>query len=54
MSESKETKKIKAVALYEQTPKHVEPDPNPNKNSLFFAPKRQKKLPINWIKSKAE
>ena len=33
MPEWKETKKIKVVALYEQTPKQVEPDPNP-KNSL--------------------
>ena len=29
MSELKETKKIKVVALYEQTPQQIEPDPNP-------------------------
>ena len=32
-------KKIKVVALYELTPKQVEPYPNP-KNSLFLAPKK--------------
>ena len=37
MSELKETKKIKVVALYEQTPKQFEPDPN-EQNSPFFAP----------------
>ena len=37
MSELKGTKKIKVVALYDYTPKQVEPDPNP-KNSLFFLP----------------
>ena len=42
MLEWKETKKIKVVALYEQTPKQVEPDPNP-KNSLF-CPKSPKNL----------
>ena len=29
MSEFKETKKIKVVALYQQTPKQFEPDSNP-------------------------
>ena len=38
MSELKERKKIKIVAIYEKTPKQFEPDPNP-KNILFFAPK---------------
>ena len=52
MSELKETKKIKVVALYEQTPKQVEPDSNP-KNSLLFAPKAQKiTLKLDKIKSK--
>ena len=53
MSELKETKKIKVFALYEQTKKQFEPDPNP-KNSLFLAQQSQKKLPINQIKSKAK
>ena len=52
MSELKETKKIKFVALYEQIPIKLEPDPNP-KNSLFFVPKSRKKLPLNQIKLKA-
>ena len=32
MSELKETKKMKIIALYEQTPKQFEPDPNPQKS----------------------
>ena len=51
MSELKETKKTKFVALYEQTPKQFEPDSNPQ-NSLFFAAKSQKS-PLNQIKLKA-
>ena len=43
MSEFKETKKMEIIALYEQTPKQFEPDPNPQ-NSLFVAPKSQKKI----------
>ena len=42
MPELKETKKMKIIALYEQTPKQSEPDPNPQ-NSRFFAPKKLKK-----------
>ena len=53
MSELKETKKKKFFALYEQTKKQFEPDPN-SKNSLFFAPQSQEKLPINQIKLKAK
>ena len=52
MSELKETRKIKVIALYEQTPKQFEFDPNPQKPS-FFAPKSQKKLPLNQIELKA-
>ena len=52
MSELKERKKIKVVSLFEQTPKQVEPDPNP-KNSLFLAPKSQKELRLKQIKLKA-
>ena len=52
MSELKETKKIKVVALYQYTPKQVEPDPNP-KNTLCFCPKKQNKIPLNKIKLKA-
>ena len=37
----KKTKKIKVVALYEQTTKQFEPDLNPQ-NSLFFAPTPKK------------
>ena len=51
MSEMKETKKTKVVALYEQTPKQVGPNPNP-KNSLFFAPKSQKKSTLELDKAK--
>ena len=51
MSELKETKKIKVVALYEQTQKQFEHDPNPP-NSLFFAPKSQK-INLKLDKSKA-
>ena len=40
MSELKETKKVKDVALYEQTPKQFEPDINPQ-NSLFLPQKSQ-------------
>ena len=46
MSELKETKKIKVVALYEQTPKQFEPQ-----NSLLL-PKKKKNL--NQIKLKAK
>ena len=53
MSELKKTNKIKVFALYEQTKKQFEPEPNP-KNSLFFCPTKPKKLPINQIKSKAK
>ena len=42
MSELKETKKMKIIALYEQTPKQFEPDPNPQ-NSLFLCPKKPKR-----------
>ena len=52
MSKLKEAKKIKVVALYEQTPKQFEPDPNPQ-NSLFFAPKKLKKMPFKQMKLKA-
>ena len=45
MSESKETKKMKIIALYEQTLKQFEPDPNPH-NSLFFAPKNLKNIAL--------
>ena len=41
MSELKETKKIKVVALYDQTPKPFEPDPNPQNSQ--FSPKKAKK-----------
>ena len=41
MSEMKETKKMKIIALYEWTPKQFEPVPNPQ-NSSFFAPQSQK------------
>ena len=51
MSELKEIKKIKVVALYEQTQKQVEPNPNP-RNSLFL-PQKPKNLPLNQIKLKA-
>ena len=53
MSELKETKKIKVFALYEQTKKQFEHDPNP-KTSLFFAPQSQKKITheLDKIKSK--
>ena len=52
MSELKETKKIKVFALYEQTKKQFEPDPNP-KNSLFFAQESQKFThKLDKIKSK--
>ena len=50
MSELKETKKMKAIALYEQTPKLFEPDPNP-KNSLLFCPQKTKK---NYPKFKSK
>ena len=42
MSELNDAKKIKVVALYELTPKQLEPDPNPQ-NSLFFASEKLKK-----------
>ena len=45
MSGLKETKKMKIIALYEQTPKQFEPDPNPH-NSLFFAPNKLKTNPF--------
>ena len=54
MSELKETKKMKIIALYEQTPKQFEPDLNPQ-NSLFLPPKKAKKKPtlkLDKIKSK--
>ena len=46
-------KKIKVIALYEQPPKQIEPDPNP-RNSLFFGPKKPKKnnLKLDKLKSK--
>ena len=43
MSELNETKKIKVVALYELTPKQIEPDPKPQK-SLFLHQKINLKL----------
>ena len=46
MSELKETKKRKVFDLYEQTPKQVEPNPNPQ-NSLFW---HQKKPKTTWEK----
>ena len=53
LSELKETKKMKIIALYDQTPKQFEPDPIP-KNSLFVCPKKQKeKIPLNQIRIKA-
>ena len=52
MSELKETKKVKVAALYEQTQKQFEPDLNPQK-SLFCAPKKAKKQPLNQMKLKA-
>ena len=48
MLELKETKMIKVVALYEQTPKQFETDPNPQN----FCPKKPKQLPINQMKLK--
>ena len=45
MSKLKEAKKIKVVALYEQTPKQFEPDTNP-KNST------KKTLNLDIIKGK--
>ena len=53
MSELKETNKMKGIALYEQTPKQFEPDPNPQ-NSLLFCPQKAKKdtLKLDEIKSK--
>ena len=51
-SELKETKKIKVVALYEQTPTQFEPDPNPQ-NNLFFLPKNIKiTLKLDKFKNK--
>ena len=44
MSELKETKKMKVIALYEWTPKQFEPDPNPQK---------AKKKPLDQMKLKA-
>ena len=52
MSELKETKKIKVFALYEQTKKQFEPDPNP-KNSLFV-PHKDKKNTHKLDKIKSE
>ena len=53
MSELKKTKKMKVIALYEQTPKQFEPDPNPQ-NILFFYPKKPKKnnLKLDKFKNK--
>ena len=52
MSELKETKKTKVVALYEWTLKQFEPDPNPP-NSLFLPPRAKKiTLKLDKIKSK--
>ena len=51
MSELKETKEVKVVALYEQTRKQFEPDPKPQ-NSLFWTSKSQKR-PLNQIRFKA-
>ena len=52
MSELKETKKIKVVALYEQTQKQFEPDPNPQ-NRIFWPQKRKKNtLKLDKIKGK--
>ena len=47
MSELKETKKMKIIALYEYTPKQFEPDPNPQ-NILNHNPNPMKAqfLPI--------
>ena len=47
MLELKETKKMKIIALYEQTLKQFEPDHNPQ-YSIFW-PKKSKKRPINQI-----
>ena len=47
MSELKEKKKIKVVALYRWTPKQFEPQ-----NSLFLQ-KKKKKITLNKIKLKA-
>ena len=52
MSELTETKKVKVVALYEQTPKQFETDPKPY-NSLFWPHKSQKRH-INQIRFKAK
>ena len=41
MSELKETKKMKIIVLYEQTPKQFEPDLNPE-NSLLSPKKLDK------------
>ena len=49
MSELKETKKMKIIALYEQTPKQFEPDPNPQ-NSLFL----QQKINLKLDKTKSK
>ena len=43
MSDLKEIKKIKVIALYELTPKQIEPDPNPQ-NSEFLQQKNNLKL----------
>ena len=49
MSELKGTKKMKIIALYEQTPKQFEPDPNPQ-NSLFL----QQKINLKLDKTKSK
>ena len=43
---------MKIIALYEQTPKQFEPDPNPQ-NSLFLPQKAKKKLPFDQMNLKA-
>ena len=54
MSELKDTQKIKVVALYEQTPKQVEPELIPTIKIAYFWPQKvKKKLPIKQIKFKA-
>ena len=54
MSELKETKKMKIITLYEQTPKQLEPERN-NQNSLFLPQKAKKiALLLDEIKSNIE
>ena len=54
MSELKEIKKVKVVALYEQTPKPFEPDPNPQKSFFFATKKHEKSFELKKLKTRIE